>query len=180
MMTPAEGVETLLKAQRRVELANIELEAAKLEVRELQETILPPIFVQARMITFEGMNGVKAKKDLFSYARLPKQDPDEDSPESKQRKAMIDWLVAVGQKDAIKGTLVAQWGRGEYEQAQAEYLRLKQLESAAVFLTETVHWRTLENIVLAEVKRGTVVPLEEIGARVGDRVTITRNPSEPA
>ena len=168
-MTPAEAVEALVKVRERIEQLKIELEEAKAERKDLEEMVLPPLFLQARVNAVELPNGARALKSLFSYARLAKDGP--------KRKAMLDWLQEIGEEGVIKATLSAEWGRGEYDIAKKVYEQLRGDNSAIVTLDETVPWKSLEAIVLARVKRGDIVPLDQIGATVGDHVTITRNPT---
>jgi hypothetical protein len=171
-MTPAEAVQALLKARERVERATLELEAAKAERKELEEVVLPPLFLQAGLSAVDLPNGARATKSQFSWARLAK-------PGDPKRQRMIDWLTEVGEQDAIKATVTGIWSRGDYEQAKAAYDQLKQDDSAVVLLEEDVHWKQLERIVLEKVKSGLAVPLSEINATFGDHVTITRNPKDP-
>jgi len=67
-------------------------------------------------------------------------------------------------------------GRGEIEIARKAYEQIAKDQSAKVDFREDVHWAQLQSIILERVKRGEIVPLDEIGATVGDHVTITREP----
>lgn len=172
-MTPSEAVQALIKARDRVERAALELEAAKAERKELEEIVLPPIFLQAGISTVELSNGAKATKTQFVWARLaPAGDP--------KRGAMLKWLHDVGEQDAVKATLTAHWGYGDYKQAKVVFNSIQQAyPNAVATLDESVQWKMLERIVLEKVKTGEPVPLTEINATFGDHVTITRNPTEP-
>lgn len=171
-MTPAEAVRALLKSRERVERATLELEAAKAERKELEEVVLPPIFLQAGLKSLDLPNGARATKSPFVWARLaPMGDP--------KRQAMLDWLTEVGEQDAVKATVTGMWSKGDYELAKQAYEILKKDDSAVVLLDEDVHWKTLEKIVLEKVTGGIAVPLSQINATFGDHVTIVRNPKDP-
>jgi len=171
-MTPAEGAQALVAVRERISRLEHELEEAKAERKDLEEIVLPPIFLQAgNLRALELANGARAVKSLFAYARLAKSGP--------KRLAMLDWLVKVGEKDVIKPTLAVEWGRGEYEIAKKVYEDLRKSNSAKIYFEERVQWKSLESIILERVKRGEHVPLDDIGATVGDHVTITVNPKDP-
>jgi hypothetical protein len=116
----------------------------------------------------DSETGTTATKSLFAFARLAKDGP--------KRIAMLKWLEDVGEQDSIKAKLTAEWSRGEIEIARKAYEQLAKDQSARIDFSEDVHWATLQSIVLERVRRGEIVPLDEIGATVGDHVTITREP----
>jgi hypothetical protein len=169
MTTLADGIQALINVRNKIDRLERELEEAKAERERLELLELPPIFLAARAVSHELDNGAKATKSLHAYARLAKGGP--------KRLACLDWLSEIGEQDAIKATLTGQWGRGEIEIAKAAYDQLRRDNSARVTFDEKVDWQTLQAIVLREVKSGKIVPLDEIGATIGDRVTITRNPT---
>lgn len=172
-MTPAEGARALIRSRARVEAAELELENAKAERKELEETILPPIFLQAGLASVDLPNGARATKSQFAWARLAR-------PGDPKRQRLLSWLEEVGEQDAIKMKLTAEWSRGNYDEArQAIAASTKLYPNARVMTDEDVHWKQLERIVLEKVKGGLAVPLSEINATFGDHVTITRNPIDP-
>jgi len=170
-MTPAQAVQALVDCRDKIARLEQELTEAKAEKKDLEELILPPMFLQAGINSVELATGTKATKRLFAYARLAKEGP--------KRHAMLAWLVKVGEQDVIKPTLRVEWTRGEYAVAKAVYEQLKRDNSARISFEEVIAWKSLESIVLERVTRGDVVPLDEIGATVGDHVVITRNPMDP-
>src|SRR5215468_10641254 len=127
-MTPAEGVQALVEVREKIERLERELVEAKQERKDLEELVLPPIFLQAKQTIVGLPNGTQAKKSLFAYARLAKDGP--------KRHAMLDWLVAVGEQDVIKPTLAVEWGRGEYEVAKKVYEDLRKSNSAKIYFEE--------------------------------------------
>lgn len=169
MPSPAEAVQALIDCRARIARLESELEEAKAERKDLEERVLPPLFLQAGVHALE-LPGSKARavKSMFAYARLAKEGP--------KRAAMLDWLVKIGEQDAIKATLVAKWGRGEYDTAKRVFDQIRQDNSVDLTFGENVEWKQLESIVLTRAKRGDPVPFDNIGASVGDHVTITRNP----
>lgn len=168
-MNTVETVEALLKCIDRIARLEIELEQAKAERKELEEVTLPPMFLQERVGSIDLTNGARATKNQYAYARLAKVgDP--------RRQAMLDWLRKVGEQDAIKATLVAKWGTGDYETAQQFHKAIVQAGDADVNFGEDVHWKTLESIVMQKIRAGLEVPLTDINATFGDRVTIVRYP----
>jgi hypothetical protein len=165
----AEAVQALVDCRAKIKRLEGELELAKAEKKRLEEIDLPPIFLQARTGSFtDSDTGVVASKSLFAYARLAKDGP--------QRLRLLKWLEDVGEQDAIKAKLSAEWSRGEIEIARKAYEQIAKDQSAKVDFREDVHWAQLQSIILERVKRGEIVPLDEIGATVGDHVTITREP----
>lgn len=172
MTTPSDGVKALIAVRDKIARLEIELDEAKAEKLRLERIELPPLFLAARVVKIELPNGAQAKKDQYAYARLAKSGP--------ARQAMLDWLVSVREDDAIKAVVTASWGKGEYEVAKVFYESIRRDARAKVTLEEDVHWRSLERIVLEQVKRGAAVPLDEIGATFGDHVTITKNPVDPS
>jgi hypothetical protein len=170
-LTPSEAVQKLLDAEHRVKLLEVELENAKAEQKELERKVLPPLFLQNRVSAVDLDSGARAVKSMYSYARLAKEGP--------KRVAMLNWLVSIGEQDSIKPTLTMQWGRGDWEVSQKMLEIAKKDETARVTFEETVQWKSLESYVLREVKKGSIVPLDEIGAEIGDQVKITKHPKDP-
>lgn len=170
-MTPTDAVEMLLAAERRVANAQAELKEAEKAQQNLERLILPPLFLQHRQIKVVLENGAIATKSMWSHARFPKDEP--------QRGAMVKWLIEIGEQDCIKPTLTMQWSKGDYEIAQKMVEIARKDATARITFEETAHWKSLEAYVLREVKKGNPVPLDAIGAEVGDHVKITKQPRDP-
>lgn len=174
-MTPIEGVEELIKAKALVEELEDKLEAAKARVKELQEVLLPPIFLQARQSKVEVADGLfkgaQASTKPYAFARLAKEGP--------QRDAMLKWLGEIGEENSLTAELTAKWPKGQIEIARKILSEMQAMPNlgATLRLTEDIHWATLEGIVLRAATGGKVVPFDEIGATFGQKVTITKQPA---
>lgn len=168
-MILADAVQALVDVRVKIARLEGELELAKAEKKRLEEIDLPPMFLAQRTSQFtDDVTGARATKSLFAYARLAAEGP--------KRTAMLGWLEKIGEQDVIKAQLRAQWGKGEYEIAKAAFDQLSKDKTAIINFEETVHWASLQSIILERVKRGEIVPLDDIGATIGDHVTITREP----
>lgn len=166
MPTLPEAIEALEEAARREERAIDELAAAKAARRNLERVVLPPLFSAARQKKFVHEDGTQAIKTLGSHARWPKDET--------QRQHALAFLEETGNLDALKTVVSGSWGRGEYEIAKLAYEELKKSNSAKITMTEDIHWKTYENIILETFKAGKVaIPFEEIGVEVFDEVKLT-------
>jgi len=182
MTSIPDAVEALENAIRHEEACKEALAAAKLMRRNLERFVLPPLFVAARQKKYEHEDGTIAVKALGTYARWPTVGKSDDPTRpglsvdeaAKRRQAALIFLEQTGNLNSLKAVVSASWGRGEYELAQAVYAKLQKDTSAKVHLTENIHWKTYENIVLDAFQRGVEVPFSEIGAEVYDQVTLTK------
>lgn len=181
--TIVDGVEALEAAMLHKERCEEALEKAARVVRELQRITLPPLFAASRQKKYVGEDGLEAVKRLGAYARWPKAGKSSDplrpglteEEAAARRLHAIKFLAETNHLDALKSIVIGTWGKGERHLAEVAYKQLQKDTSARVALSEDIHWKTYENIVLDTFQEGKhEVPLTEIGAEVFDEVTITK------
>lgn len=131
--------------------------------------------------------GVDIVTGEYVHASLPNPDSERDEDERARKAALraagIAWLVENEHDDLIKTTVTIELPRGALADArriQAFVASMPELDpetglprdngppighSASV--AETIHWGTLTSFVKEQLKKGTVLPLESLGAQVG-------------
>jgi len=98
-----------------------------------------------------------------------------DWPEEKRDDAFAH-LEEKGLGDIIKNTVTVVFGRNNYDNMNEWLEKVRGLnlsfEPPPVSIAKTVPWNTLTATVKEQVKKGTVLDLEKLGATVGMIVTI--------
>lgn len=99
--------------------------------------------------------------------------------DSDRREVAFAHLDSVGGGDIIKTQLSLSAGRGEYDKMQRVAARVRQMLaeedlSAEMTMDLSVPWNTLTAFVKEQVRAGTVIDLEKLGATVGSTVKIKK------
>lgn len=113
-------------------------------------------------------HGVDAVLESFCRASLPKD------PEA--RNAAVTWLDTNGHGSLVRLNMEFSLPSGpeEYQQALALQERLSKELDTQVSLDTTVPWNTLTAFVKEQLRKGTVIPLETLGAYVGRVVKLKK------
>lgn len=133
--------------------------------RNLEEQVLPDLFLEAGIATLSLPNGTKAKLSGVAVGSLPK-DP-------ALREQALAWLVENGYGDLVKAEVSASWGTGERDAALAAYNTLRGDNSAKVAYDETIHSATLGKLVKDRLAEGQPTPTETLGVSIIQKVRLT-------
>lgn len=103
------------------------------------------------------------------HARLPK--------EEETREEAIEYLDTHGYGDLIKRHVGLQFPREEQEICQRVTSRIRQIlaeeeSNAEITYSVDIHWATYTSFAKSEIEKGTVLPLETLGIRVGREAKI--------
>lgn len=141
------------ECERAVLVKEDELRQAEVELRLVQEDLLPTAMAEAGMKAFTLDNGAKI---------TIKDDVAVSVPADKKRDAYA-WLRESGFGDLIKNTVAIDFGRGEDGNAEAlkEYCQEHGMNYSD---KEGVHAQTLKAFIKEQMARGVDVPLELFGA----------------
>lgn len=142
------------------------LKTAKAELMQLTHKSLPDAMAAAGTSSFTTTEGVKVSiKDVLS-GTLPK--------EPATRAQALHWLEQNGGKSIIKGTLTAEFERGEgnLEKKNRAAEALSQLHVDFVE-NETVHPQTLAAFAREKMKNGEEVPVDLLGLYAGRMCKLT-------
>jgi hypothetical protein len=164
------SIETLVQQAYRL-MATIDtheaaLKAAKADLTNLTHKLIPDAMAAAGTSDFTTNNGVKvAIKEILS-GTLPK--------EPTTRAEALKWLDENEGRSIIKGTLTAEFERGEgnleKRNRAAEALSSLQVDFVE---QESVHPQTLAAFARERIKNGEEVPLELLGLYSGRMAKIT-------
>jgi hypothetical protein len=144
------------------------------ELKERRHTILHREMVD--LMTQFGQDKIGLSEDNvdlvlepFYHASLPKDDPQPG----------LDWLIENNHGDLIKATLVVTMDRRDFEHMapMGEAIQAFAKEAGIEVKTErslSVHWATLKSFVREQVEKGVALPLDILGATVGQVVKIKK------
>jgi hypothetical protein len=155
----------LRDARQRVDDLEETLKQAKALATQLETKELPDLFSQAKTkaieVEAEGNNpAFSARKSPYYKAVLP----EESGPG-------LTWLEDNGHGDIVKAVYTVKLPRGTEEMSKA----LKDFLEEGLYeyeLKETVPWTTLTAFVKEQIEKGEKLPLEPLGAFVGEIVKI--------
>jgi hypothetical protein len=152
--------EITLLAQRqlglelKVEQVEEQLKAAKNELREISEKILPEKMDQLGLPEFRTKDGifVKIKEEIKASVSVERRNP------------VNDWLDKNGFGGLIKSEVVTAFGRDEIEEAKKLVDKLK-AEGKISELERTVNFQTLQFFVREQLAKGADLPLDLFGVQ---------------
>jgi hypothetical protein len=141
------------------------LKAAKAELAELTHKAIPDAMAAAGTSSFTTDKGVKVTiKDIVA-GTLPKD-------ETKRRQA-LDWIETHGGTSIIKGTIVAEFERGEGNlQKKNETAEALANLHVPFIEQESIHPQTLAAFAREKIKNAEEVPLELLGLWAGRQAVI--------
>ena len=149
--------ELLLKLRQNVERLETELEAAKKDMRRVEQEDLPDLMQELGLETFKLTTG-----------ELIEVKPEVDCGISEERRARAHaWLTENGFGGLIKTEVVAKFGREEREAAVA---CAQQIGGEMI---ERVHPSTLKSFVKEQMAAGNPVPFDLFGVHPYNKVKIT-------
>ena len=155
-----------LKAELDVEIAEVELDQKKEELRKLSEEIIPARMTELGMTSTEMSDGSKVEIVENTYARLPKT-------EGERRAGCFKWLNENGFADIIKNEVTMNFGRGEDQQAKLVEQTIKDMGYIPQ-VKVSVPWNTLEAALVKWHQDGNSVPDDLFYWHVGQKTKITR------
>lgn len=136
----------------------------KEKLRRLVEQDLPEAMDAARMSTFSLEDGTTIKVKPFYAASIPEE----------RKEEAFDWLKQHDFDGMIKADVKVQFGKGEFEIAQAflEFIRGFNMKAVDPEYKEHVHWQTLRKFVQEQIEGGKPLPLDMFGVFVGRKAEL--------
>lgn len=181
ILTPGQGVDILLQAEKDVDAIQEQLDLAKAYKRELETQILPDIFGSTEQKRAESASGAAALMGLSVEGSLPKID--EKSPEDQQalqrqaREAALALADEYGWGPLIKSTVTASWDKGDRQKAIDHYNNLRRADNSVVLkIDESIHASTLAAQVKNRLREGKAVDSKTLGLTVLTAVKLTKRP----
>jgi len=142
------------------------LKAAKAELAELTHKALPDAMAAAGTSSFVTDKGVKISIKEVVAGTLPKD-------EQKRREA-LDWIESHEGKAIIKGTITAEFERGEGNLQKKNETAEALAKLGVPFMeSESIHPMTLAAFAREKIKNGEEVPLDLLGLYAGRQAKIT-------
>lgn len=180
VLTPGQGVDTLLQAEKDVKTLEEELAKAKAYKRELETAVLPDVFGAAEQKEATSTSGAKAKFGLLITGSLPKVDEDaseeEQALQAQAREEAIKLADSYGWGPLIKSTVTAAYDKGDREKALELYQKLRGDNSVILKIDESIHAMTLASQVRKRIQEGKAVNSAALGLTVMTAVTLTKRP----
>jgi hypothetical protein len=142
------------------------LKAHKAELAELTHKLLPDAMTAAGTASFITTTGVKISIKEIVSGSLPKDE--------SRRSEALRWLENNGGLSIIKGSIEAQFERGE-DNAQKRNQTAEILNKLGIDFVEneSVHPQTLAAFAREKLKNGEEVPLETLGLWAGRQAKVT-------
>ena len=154
-----------LKMETELEIAEVELQNKKEQLRKLSEEIIPARMTELGMSSTTMVDGSKVDVVENIYVSIPK-DPDKSS-------ACFAWLEDNGLGDIIKNQVGMSFGKGENQEANLLEDTIKDLG----YIPEvkvSVHPSTLKATVRQLVKDGKSIPDNVFNLFIGQKTKITK------
>jgi hypothetical protein len=161
LVTVSRLVERQLMLQRNVEEAELALEVAKRELREVQEKMLPEALTEFGLSEVVMKDGSKV---------VVKEDVKTSISKDRENEAFT-WLRDHGFDSIIKNVVSVPFGRGEDEKA-AQLVRSLDEGGFAPNHSMKVEAMTLKAFVREQLRNGTPVPEDVFGVFIVNKATI--------
>jgi hypothetical protein len=144
------------------------LKANKAELAELTHKLLPDAMAAAGTASFITTSGVKVAIKEVVAGTLPKDE--------YKRAEALRWLESHDGKAIIKGTITAEFERGEGNlQKKNQAAEALNNMGVAFVEAESVHPQTLAAFAREKLKAGEEVPLDLLGLYAGRQAKVTVN-----
>lgn len=170
------AAQRMVEQRQRVEDLKEQLRVANIELYETETRTLPDLFAEIgtdRIGLPEAGVDVVVKPHVHANIKA-------DWPE-EQREAGYAHLEAVGGGDLVRNEVVVIFPRGHFDELQEWMDRVSKLnlpfDPPDMGVQKTVPWNTLTAFVKEQIKRGTVLDLEKLGATVGSVASIQKRSS---
>lgn len=138
-----------LKAEAAVAAAEAALEKAEANLKDIAERRLPQLMDEAQMEEFVTSTGVKVQVGEVIRGSIPEE----------KRPQGFAWLRDNGQAGMIRRVVMAEFGVGKDEQAEALFKRLQE-EHYSVLDKADVNAQTFSAFVRERLREGKPVPTD--------------------
>jgi hypothetical protein len=145
----SDNVEMLRGKMAEKKALESSLQQLKNEIAFLELERIPDLMFAAGVKEFTTVDGAKVALKSLATAKWP------EDPEGHQR--AIAWLETTDNLGVVKVAITAEYAKGEFDKAWAEYQRLRGDNSAKVELKESVHYQTLQKLMREALKEGIEV-----------------------
>lgn len=150
----ADLARALVDADAAVASADERLKELKEKARALREETIPSAMQELGLEEVKLNTGQKISIKQDVYASIP----------AAEKAAAFQWLNDNGFGGLIKIEVIADYGRGEQEQALALMQELRERGIEAEF-DQGVHAQTLKAFLREQIAKGAAIPLDLFGAR---------------
>ena len=149
-----ELTQALIEAEENVNNIDLKLKAAKQQAILLREVTLPEAMTERGVQSITLTNGKTLTISQTVYASIPEAN----------RPRAFAWFEAHGFSGMIKSEVKVNFGRNDLEAASklVDSLQKKGMEPA---FKELIHPQTLKAFIRDELKKGTPIPMDLLGAR---------------
>lgn len=167
------AAQRLVELDRLVDMLDEELKQAKKDRWDLQTRELPDLFAELNTDRI-GLpdEGVDVVSKPFVQANIAAD------WEPERREAAFEHLDSVGGADIVKNVVKFEFSRGHADEMDEFLEKVRGLnfsfEPPQAEVTKTVPWNTLTAFVREQVRAGTVLDLEKLGATVGTKADIKK------
>lgn len=154
--------ELLLQLRDGVERLSKQLDAAKADLRRVEQEDLPDLMQELGLETFRLKTGetIEVKPEV------------ECNISEDRRRAAHDWLNANGFGGLIKTEVVATFGRGELAEAQRLAAEIAH-QGHTPNVVERVHPSTLKSFIKEQMAAGKPVPFDLFGVHPYSKVKVS-------
>lgn len=144
--------------QKEHEIADLQdqLAIAQKELQEISCLRLPGLMEDVGLMAVTLPDGSKLEINTQYNATIP----------ADRKEEAHSWLEEHGHGDLIKTKVELAFGKGELEQAQELYAKLK-VDFDNVSLAQSVHYQTLKAFVKEQVEAGAELPTDLLGVYIG-------------
>jgi len=156
--------EMLRAADAEVAVLTADLQAAKEDVRRLQEDDLPELMREL------GLSEIK----LADGASIKVVDEVDCNISEDRRVRAHEWLSANGFGGIIKSAITVEFGRDEHDEALAAAQKIQAATGRDAMLKEGVHPQTLKAFVKEQMATGVAIPQELFGLRPYSKAKLTK------
>lgn len=181
ILTPGDGVDKLLQAERDIEALEEHLSQAKAYKRELETVLLPDIFDASEQKRAESASGAAALKGLHVEGSLPKVD--EKAPAEQQelqrqaREAAIALAEEYGWGPFIKSTVTAAYDKGDRHKALELFNNIRRNDNSVILkIDEGIHAATLGSQAKKRLAEGKSLDSAALGLTILTAVKLTKRP----
>lgn len=138
---------------KEIELENLEAQVArkKQEIRVLEESQIPELMKDMKLKEWIFDDGTKVTLKSDFAISIP----------AEKRDAAADWAEQHGHEGIVKALIKVAFGKGDYEEAQKLYRRIrKSTNLGEVTIERSIHPQTLKAWA-KELRANSLLPLEE-------------------
>lgn len=162
---------------KMVEEMESRLKVMKAERQQVQENDLPLALDEAGVSSFTLSDGSKIEVKPVVQGTIPslgtinRAKPADQLALRTRRLFALKWLEEHNHGGLIKTEVVAEFGKGELEEAQAAYNALTSMGCAAT-IEENVNPQTYSAWARELIEQGEMPPFDELGIFVGRKATV--------